>query len=98
MFQKCCNFYPNNFKFCAVKKNYNRLLILFFIAIIDIRNLFRQEKRTKAIKGMIVRDIKNRFGREAEEKYHKLARVSKSWGNNYIEYKNNGVWKKKLSV
>ena len=19
---KCCNFYPNNFKFCAVKKNY----------------------------------------------------------------------------
>ena len=50
------------------------------------------------MKGMIVRDIKNRFGREAEEKYHKLARVSKSWGNNYIEYKNNGVWKKKLSV
>ena len=21
-FEKCCNFYPNNFKFCAVKKNY----------------------------------------------------------------------------
>ena len=22
LFEKCCNFYPNNFKFCAVKKNY----------------------------------------------------------------------------
>ena len=21
-FEKCCNFYPNKFKFCAVKKNY----------------------------------------------------------------------------
>ena len=21
-FEKCCNFYPNNFRFCAVKKNY----------------------------------------------------------------------------
>ena len=20
--EKCCNFYPNNFKFCIVKKNY----------------------------------------------------------------------------
>ena len=22
LFEKCCDFYPNNFKFCAVKKNY----------------------------------------------------------------------------
>ena len=22
VFEKCCNFYPNNFKFCAVKKNF----------------------------------------------------------------------------
>ena len=21
-FEKCCDFYPNNFKFCSVKKNY----------------------------------------------------------------------------
>ena len=27
-FEKCCNFYPNNFKFCAVKKNYIKLLLL----------------------------------------------------------------------
>ena len=25
LFEKCCDFYPNNFKFCAVKKNYNYL-------------------------------------------------------------------------
>ena len=25
LFEKCCNFYPNNFKFCAVKKNYKYL-------------------------------------------------------------------------
>ena len=23
MIKKCCNVYPNNFKFCPVKKNYN---------------------------------------------------------------------------
>ena len=26
-FEKCCNFHPSNFKFCAVKKNYSRLFI-----------------------------------------------------------------------
>ena len=24
-FEKCCNFYPNNYKFCSVKKNYEYL-------------------------------------------------------------------------
>ena len=26
LFEKCCNFYPNNFKFCVVKKN-NEIII-----------------------------------------------------------------------
>ena len=28
-FEKCCYFCPNNFKFCAVKKNYNYFLPCF---------------------------------------------------------------------
>ena len=33
----------------------------------DIRNLFRQEKETKAIKDRILRDIKDLFEHEKEE-------------------------------
>ena len=30
-FEKCCNFYPNNFKFCGVKKNpFFFLNVVFF--------------------------------------------------------------------
>ena len=52
----------------------------------DIRNLFRKEKETKAIKNRILRDIKNLFEHEEEKKYHKPVRVSNSWSNNYIEF------------
>ena len=42
------------------KRNLFRLKIeLICTAIKDIRNLFRREKETKAIKGRILRDIKN---------------------------------------
>ena len=42
----------------------------------DIRNLFRLEKETKAIKDRVLRDIKNLFEFEEEEKnYYKLVRV-----------------------
>ena len=38
----------------------------------DIRNLFRQEKETKAIKDRIIRYIKNLFEHEEEEEnYYK---------------------------
>ena len=72
------------------------------------RNLFRikketrklrQEKETKAIKNRKLRDIKNLFEHEKEEKkYYKPVRVSTFWSNNYIEYKSNGDISKALSV
>ena len=37
----------------------------------DIRNLFRLEKKTKAIKYIIPEDIKNDFEHEEEENYCK---------------------------
>ena len=38
----------------------------------------------------MLRDIKNLFGNEEEENYHKPVRVSNFWINNYIEYESNG--------
>ena len=52
----------------------------------DIRNLFRKEKETKAVKDRIFRDIKNLFEHEEEKNYHKPVRVSNFWSNNYIEF------------
>ena len=63
----------------------------------DIRNLFRWEKETKAIKDRIFRDYKNLFEDE-EENYHKPVTVNNFWSNNYIEYKSNGDRKKTVSV
>ena len=40
---------------------------LNYIAIKDIRNRFRREKETKAIKDRILRDNKNLFEHEEEE-------------------------------
>ena len=65
----------------------------------DIRNLFRLEKETKAIKDRILRDIKNLFEHEKEEKYYfKAVRVSNFWSNNYVEYESKGDKNKTLSV
>ena len=48
-----------------------------------LRNLFGQEKETKAIKFRILRDIKNLFELEKKEKnYCKPVRVSNFWHNN----------------
>ena len=55
----------------------------------DIRNLFRLEKETKAIKDRILRDIKNLFEHEEEENYYKPTRLSNFSSNNYIEYESN---------
>ena len=53
----------------------------------DIRNLFRRENVTTAIKDRVLKDIKNTFESEKEEKsYYNLTRVSGFWSNNYIEY------------
>ena len=64
----------------------------------DIRNLFRQEKETKAIKDRILRDIKNLFENGEEENYYKPVKASNSWSNNYIEYESNGDRNKAPSV
>ena len=55
----------------------------------DERNLFRLEKKFKAIKDRILRDIKNLLEYE-EENYYKPVRVNNFWSNNHIEYKSNG--------
>ena len=65
----------------------------------DVRNLFRREKETEAIKDRILRDIKNRFEHEkGEENYYKPVGVSGFWCNNYIEYESNDDRNKTLSV
>ena len=76
---------------CRLKKEQN------YTGIKDIRNLFRLTKEIKAIKDIILRDIKNLFVHE-EESYHKLVRVNNFWSNNYIEYGSNGDRNKTLSV
>ena len=30
-FEKCCDFYPNSFKFCAVEKNYTHVYIRMYV-------------------------------------------------------------------
>ena len=57
-----------------------------------VRNLFRLEKETRAIKDKILRDIKNLF------EYEEEVRVSDFWSNKYTEYESNGVRNRTLSV
>ena len=64
----------------------------------DIRNFFRLEKENKAIKDIILRDIRNLCENEEEELYCKPVRISNFWSNNYIEYESNGDINKTLSV
>ena len=53
----------------------------------DIRNLYRLEKESKAIKDTLLTDIQNLFEhKEEEENYYKPVRVSKFWSNNNIDY------------
>ena len=65
----------------------------------DVRNLFRLEKKIKAIKDRILTEIKNLFEHEDEEvNYNKPVTVTNFWSNNYTEYENDGDRKKTLSV
>ena len=63
----------------------------------DIRNLFRQEKETEAIKDRILRDIKNLFEHE-EGIYYKPVRVSNFWNKNFVKYESNNGKSNTLSV
>ena len=58
---------------------------LHYTAISNIRNLFRNEKDSNAIKDKILRGIKNLFEHEEKENYYKPVRVSNFWSNSYIE-------------
>ena len=52
-----------------------------------MKNLFRLEKETKAIKERILEDIKNLSEHEKEEEnFYKPIRVNNFWNNNYIKY------------
>ena len=65
----------------------------------DIRNLFRLKKGVKGIKDIVLRNIKNLFEYEKEEKiYYKPVRVNNFWNNNYIEYKSYGDKNTILSI
>ena len=55
-----------------------------------MRNVFRLEKETKAIKDRILKDINNLFEYEEEENHNKPVRVSNYWSINYIEQESNG--------
>ena len=52
----------------------------------DIRNLFRLKKESEAIKGKIVRDIRNLLEHE-EEDYYKPVRVINFWKTVIINMK-----------
>ena len=56
--------------------------------IINLRNLFRPKIENQAIKGRIIRDIKN-----FEQGCHKPVRVGSFYSNSYIEYDSNGRYK-----
>ena len=58
---------------------------LHHTAINNIRNLFRNEKDSNAIKDKIRRGIKNLFKHKEKENYYKPVRVSNFWSNSYIE-------------
>ena len=55
-----------------IRKPFRLKKELNYTAIIDTRNIFRLEKETKAIKDRILRDIKNLFEHEKEERRRKL--------------------------
>ena len=55
---------------------------LNYTPIENIKSHFRQEKKTKAIKDRILRDIKNLFEHKEEENYYEPVRVSNFWSNN----------------
>ena len=63
-----------------------------------MKNIFKLEVETQAIKDIILTDIKNLFEHEEEENYYKTVRVSNFWSNNYIEYESNSDRNKILSV
>ena len=52
------------------------------------KKYFQTKKENKAVKDIIIRDIRNLFEHE-EENYYKPVRVNNFWNNNYIEYKSN---------
>ena len=49
LFEKCCNFYPNNFKFFALKRNYKYLKR--YCAEISITVFYRKNKYSKILNG-----------------------------------------------
>ena len=63
----------------------------------DIRNLSNTRNSNKAIKDIILRDIKNLYEHEGES-YHKPVRVNNFWINNYIEYESNRDRNRTISV
>ena len=66
---------------------------------LKVWEIYLDKKETKAIKGRILRDMKNIFEREKEEEnYYKPVRVSNMWINNYIKYESNRYRNKVLSV
>ena len=67
--------------------------------IFYLRNLFRQEKETKAITDRILRDINDILGHEEEkENYYKSMSVGYFRNNNYIEHESYGDRNKTISA
>ena len=62
-----------------IEKNKDRILR-------DIRQVFRLGKENKAIKDIILTNIRNLLENEEEEKFYKPVRVRNFWSNNNIEF------------
>ena len=77
------NLRPEKEKIIKDIRNFFRPKKLNYTAIEDIKNIFRQENETKAIKDRILKDIKSFFEHQ-EENYYKPVRVNDFWSSNYI--------------
>ena len=64
---------------------------------LKIKYIFQTEKRNKAFKNRIIRDIRNLLEHEVED-YYKPVRVGNFWSNSYIAYERNDDRCKTLSV
>ena len=74
---------------------------LNYIAIENIRSLFRLEKETKVTKDRLLRDVKKEEEHQhekEEENCYKSTRVNNFWSKNYIEYGSNGDRNKAPSI
>ena len=65
--------------------------------IMNIRNLFKKEKKDKGIKDKVLRDIRTLFESD-EDEYYRPTRTGNAFSGSYVEYESNGDKDKTLLI